>query len=210
MKNLRGRMTYANVMATIAVFIALGGASYAAIKLPKNSVGTKQIKNGAVTGKKVAAHTLTGANINLSTLGIIPDAGHAANADNASHAANADNASHAANADNASHAANADNANTLGGLDSSHYTQQVASGSFNWDPASLAVGECAVESVSLQALSKGDIVVAEPEIIGSWYNAFRVSSLISPTSHQILFYLCNNSPATADQGAFELAWRVLR
>lgn len=41
MHRIRGKLTYANVMATIAVFIALGGASYAAIKLPKNSVGAE-------------------------------------------------------------------------------------------------------------------------------------------------------------------------
>jgi hypothetical protein len=34
---MRPKLTYANVMATIAVFIALGGASYASLKLPKNS-----------------------------------------------------------------------------------------------------------------------------------------------------------------------------
>jgi hypothetical protein len=40
-------------MATVAVFIALGGGAYAAVKLPKNSVGTTQLKNGAVTKAKV-------------------------------------------------------------------------------------------------------------------------------------------------------------
>jgi len=35
-------------MATVAVFIALGGVSYAAITIPTNSVGSKQIKRGAV------------------------------------------------------------------------------------------------------------------------------------------------------------------
>jgi hypothetical protein len=54
MKHLRGKLTYANVMATIAVFIALGGASYAAVKLPKNSIGTEQLKNGAVTETKLS------------------------------------------------------------------------------------------------------------------------------------------------------------
>jgi hypothetical protein len=37
------RLTYANVVATLAVFIALGGASYAASQLPANSVGTRQL-----------------------------------------------------------------------------------------------------------------------------------------------------------------------
>ena len=53
MRKLRGRLTYANVMATAAVFIALGGASYAATQLPKNSVGTKQLKKNAVNSAKV-------------------------------------------------------------------------------------------------------------------------------------------------------------
>lgn len=50
----RKHLTYANVMATIAVFIALGGVSYAAVKLPKNSVGTKQIRKNAVTLPKIS------------------------------------------------------------------------------------------------------------------------------------------------------------
>src|SRR5215203_5760907 len=56
---MRPRLSYANVMATIAVFIALGGASYAAIKLPKNSVGNKQLKKNAVTSVKVRDGSLT-------------------------------------------------------------------------------------------------------------------------------------------------------
>lgn len=54
---LRTRLTYANVMATIAVFLALGGGAYAAIKLPANSVGTKQIKRRAVTPAKLSKAT---------------------------------------------------------------------------------------------------------------------------------------------------------
>jgi hypothetical protein len=52
------RLTYANVMATVAVFIALGGGAYAALKLPKNSVGAKQIKRNAVTSSKVKNRSL--------------------------------------------------------------------------------------------------------------------------------------------------------
>ncbi len=42
------RLTYANVIATLALFISLGGASYAAVSLRPNSVGSRQIQNGAV------------------------------------------------------------------------------------------------------------------------------------------------------------------
>jgi hypothetical protein len=54
MRFLRRRLTYANVAATIALFVALGGTSYAAFSLPAASVGTKQLKNGAVTKAKLA------------------------------------------------------------------------------------------------------------------------------------------------------------
>jgi hypothetical protein len=49
----RRHLTYANVMSTIGVFVALGGVSYAALKLPKNSVGSKQIKANAVKSGKI-------------------------------------------------------------------------------------------------------------------------------------------------------------
>ena len=58
-----------------ALFVALGGTAMASgMVVPANSVGTKQLKDGAVTGEKVAHDTLTGANINASTLGTLPNA----------------------------------------------------------------------------------------------------------------------------------------
>jgi hypothetical protein len=53
MRALRSKLTYANVISTLCLFMLLGGGAYAATKLPKNSVGAKQIKNGAITGKKI-------------------------------------------------------------------------------------------------------------------------------------------------------------
>ncbi len=51
---LRRHITYPNVVATLAIFLILGGGAYAATKLPKNSVGTKQLKKGAVTPPKLS------------------------------------------------------------------------------------------------------------------------------------------------------------
>ena len=48
-------MTFANVMASVAVFIALGGASYAAVSLPADSVGSKQLRTHAVKQSNLAA-----------------------------------------------------------------------------------------------------------------------------------------------------------
>lgn len=47
------RLTYSNAMSTIAVFLALGGGAYAAVTLPKDSVGAKQIKANAISSPKV-------------------------------------------------------------------------------------------------------------------------------------------------------------
>ena len=52
------RPSAAMLVAILALILALGGVSYAAIELPANSVGTKQIKNGAVTRKKLNRHVL--------------------------------------------------------------------------------------------------------------------------------------------------------
>ena len=50
---LRQRLTYANVTATVALLLALGGTSYAALTLPHNSVGPKQIRTGAVNSRHI-------------------------------------------------------------------------------------------------------------------------------------------------------------
>lgn len=55
---IRSKLTYANVMATVAVFLALGGGAYAALKLPPGSVGARQIARNAVSSAKVKNHSL--------------------------------------------------------------------------------------------------------------------------------------------------------
>ncbi len=53
MSRLRDRLSYANVTATLALFIALGGTSYAAVSLPRNSVGSAQLRSSAVSSAEI-------------------------------------------------------------------------------------------------------------------------------------------------------------
>jgi hypothetical protein len=61
-------LSYSNVMATLGVFIALGGASYAAAALPANSVGTTALKKSAVTGSKIKPNAVTSAKVQDGSL----------------------------------------------------------------------------------------------------------------------------------------------
>lgn len=45
-------------LALVALAVALGGTGYAATVLPAGSVGTEQLKNGAVVSAKVKNHSL--------------------------------------------------------------------------------------------------------------------------------------------------------
>jgi hypothetical protein len=62
------KLSYANVMATVAVVMALGGTATAAVTLPRNSVGSKQIKNGQVRSRDIRNATVTGADVRPGSL----------------------------------------------------------------------------------------------------------------------------------------------
>jgi len=55
LRHVRPRLTFANVVSLFALFGAIGGVSYAALTLPANSVGKRQLQPGAVVGRKLAS-----------------------------------------------------------------------------------------------------------------------------------------------------------
>ena len=67
LRRLRPRITYANVMATLAMFIALGGGAYA-VTVPRNSVGSAQLKKNAVNARAVRDRSLGAAELRSGTL----------------------------------------------------------------------------------------------------------------------------------------------
>ena len=102
MKQLSKRLTYANVMSSIAVFLVLGGATAFAAKkigsneikgnsittgkLKKEAVTTSKIKKNAISTAKIQNDAVTGDKVKESTLGQVPSAANATNATNAGNA----------------------------------------------------------------------------------------------------------------------------
>jgi hypothetical protein len=65
----RPKLSYANVVSTLALFIAISGAgAYAVAKLPDNSVGEFQLRSGAVTAKKIRKNAITAPKIKAAAV----------------------------------------------------------------------------------------------------------------------------------------------
>ena len=75
LRKIRNRLTYANVMSTLAVFIALGGTSFTPLwrtgpaNIKNNAVRSVDLRNNDVRGKDVRNGTLTGVDVKRDALG---------------------------------------------------------------------------------------------------------------------------------------------
>lgn len=112
------RPSPALVISLLALFVALGGSAYAAQKIgtkeiKNNAITPAKIKKGAVTTPKIKDNAITGAKIAEASLGAVPSAQHAATA------ASADTAKSAITADTAKSATTAQTAENA--LNFSHY-----------------------------------------------------------------------------------------
>lgn len=136
------KLTYANVVATLALFIALGGTTFAATQLhgsqiKRGTVTGKQIRAGSVPGGDLRRNSVTGRQVNEAKLGVVPRARKATSADQAARSDQAAKAERAIAADTAALAARAVSADTataatdaaaLGGLSPSAYLDRCAPG----------------------------------------------------------------------------------
>ncbi len=67
---LRSHLTYANIVASLALFLALGGVGYAAA-----TIGSGQIKNNSVRSKDIRNKTVAGKDVKDNALGVGPGQG---------------------------------------------------------------------------------------------------------------------------------------
>jgi hypothetical protein len=168
------RLTYANVTATLALFLALGGASYAAVHIGKRTVGTAQLKPqavstikirdhavtaqqladegvtgsklapGSVSTSKLADGTVTGAKIATATLGTVPNAVHAAESDHAGSAVRAQQAETAGVAEEAKYL-DGQNAAAFGPLLMANTTIPETSGDADWWIPVTGIGQVSLD-----------------------------------------------------------------
>jgi len=74
---IRGRLTYANVIATLALFLALGGVSWAAA----SKLTGHDLRAHSLTARNYKSNSVTGKAVKEKTLGIVPRARDAARLD---------------------------------------------------------------------------------------------------------------------------------
>lgn len=186
MKTLR-KPSPALVISIIALFVALGGTTYAATSLPKNSVGTAQLKKNSVTASKIEKGAVTAGKIDLKDLTVTKSV-DATNARFAETATNATNATHATSADTATNATNATDAGALGGKPPTAYALASLFGSPGPESAGTASDmSCFVSEIKLLA---GNVAPA------GWHLAD--GSLLSRTSNAALFGLLGTTYGAGD------------
>ena len=97
-RSLRERLTYANVMATLAFFAAIGGGAWAAVNVGRNDVTAREIAKNAVGTSELKNNKTKGKDVDESSLGEVPSAGRAGSATTAGTATTAQSATAAQSA----------------------------------------------------------------------------------------------------------------
>jgi hypothetical protein len=213
------------VVACIALTVALGGTSYAAITLPKNSVGTTQLKKNAVTGPKLKANavtgpklkanavtgpklsanavtspkvandSLTGQDLNEATLGTVPSATTAGTA------APSGAASGDLTGTYPGPAIAADAVTSAKVVDAAQSTGLrkadigVISTTVSFDPPSIPAETCSSDSATVTGAATNDLVVAHP-VSAIWTNLIYAPWLAQ--TNLVTLRICNVTAAPID------------
>jgi len=163
------------IVALIALFVALGGSSYAAVKIgardiQRGAVGTRAIANNSIRSADIHDATVSGADVKDDSLTNADIDNTNLSAKTAETAGRATTATTATSASTASNAANADNAGKLDGLDSTDFTRPTctsqtgalkgivtiaASPAFSGSFTAVPGYNCSGQSVEARRLSMG-------------------------------------------------------
>lgn len=151
MKQIRTRLTYANVMSSIAVFLVLGGATaFAAQK-----IGSNEIKGNSITTGKIKKEAVTKAKIKKGSIDSSKLANNAVTTSKIANDAVTGDKANEATFGQVPSAANANNANTVGGLTIKKFMVKVPNGGGNTTVLAIGgitlTGSCVGGTTSLTA-----------------------------------------------------------
>jgi hypothetical protein len=155
---LLSKLSYANVVATLALFVALGGTTFAATQLhgsqiKRGTVTGKQIRAGSVPGADLRRNSITGKQVREAKLAIVPRAAAATIADRATLA---DRAGAAATAETAEVAITAGDAGQLGGLAAGSYLDRCGAGTRAYAGVCIELSPRSAATWPLAAKTCGD------------------------------------------------------
>lgn len=199
------RPSPATVLSIVALFVALGGTSYAAAtiggnQVKNNSLSGADVKNRSLTGKDVKNNSLAGGQINESKLGQVPSAVKANQADNATQAGTA-----ATVADNAITGGKVAD-RSLGAADVA-----IANGSRSVDIGSIAANACNYALVDTNVdLTGAAVMVSARE--SSEYDLGVLSIHVGKSNIEDSFRLvaCNISNAIVNPNAETFDYVAIR
>jgi len=205
------------LISMVALFVALGGVSYAAAtigsaEIKNNSVRSKDVKNGDLRGKDLKADTIGASRVLESSLGKVPSA------------ANADTADSADTAGSATTAATATNANAVGGVALNDIARGRDSYDASCNPTSATFVDCTGTTIVLPRASKvmiqqtgewhvdgaagrGTCVLQQNDVTIS--NSFQIGELLNNTddTHEaaLASFIDVRGPLPAGSYRFELS-----
>jgi hypothetical protein len=138
-KRLRRQLSFANVIACVALFVALGGGAYAATNINgnsivKESIGGGKLKKETITSKQIKKGTLNSSVIDVSSLTTVPSAQTAVTANSAT---TANSAATASKADSANTATKANSADSAGHADNADFAETADHATTAGDAATL-------------------------------------------------------------------------
>jgi hypothetical protein len=213
---LNKRPSAGTALSIVAIFMAMGGTSYAAAHIT-----SAQVKNGSLTGADIKNNSVGGADVKESKLGQVPKAAQALQAAKAAQADKAGQADQAQKAAQADTALKADSADTV--KDDSITSSKVADRSLTAADTTLANGSPTVDLPNIPAndcayslvpagtnLNGATVSVSAGESAQFANGGLSIHAAKSNVQTSFRLSACNVTGADINPGPAEFDWTAVK